>query len=137
MYYFGLFLTSRSLKYTSKIFSWQRLTANRTMQFVSQIYMIFVYGIFSNILFSGYSCARKMRHLLLAGYEDVSSFLNQQKLKSVACIYELVLVCKIQKSAQCHIDRAKCVSYNVPQKLTILEPPEDSFWMKQTAACMW
>ena len=24
-------------------------------------------------------------------------------------IYELVLVCEIQKSAQCHIDRAKCI----------------------------
>ena len=31
--------------------------------------------------FSGYSCARKMCHLLLAGYEDVPSFLNQLKLK--------------------------------------------------------
>ena len=28
------------------------------------------------------------------------------------------MVCKVQKSAQCHIDRAKCMSYNVPQKLT-------------------
>ena len=25
-------------------------------------------------------------------------------------MYQLVLVCKIQKSAQCHIDRAKCIS---------------------------
>ena len=25
-------------------------------------------------------------------------------------VYELVLVCEIQKSAQCHIDRAKCIS---------------------------
>ena len=25
-------------------------------------------------------------------------------------IYELVLVCEIRKSAQCHIDRAKCIS---------------------------
>jgi hypothetical protein len=32
---------------------------------------------------SGYSCARKMSHLLLAGYEDVPSFLNQWKLKKV------------------------------------------------------
>ena len=32
--------------------------------------------------FSGYSCARKMRHLLLqACYEDVPSFLNRLKLK--------------------------------------------------------
>ncbi len=31
--------------------------------------------------FSGNSCARKMFHLLLAGYEDVPSFLNQSKLK--------------------------------------------------------
>ena len=29
------------------------------------------------ILFDGYSCVRKMRHLLLADFEDVSSFLNQ------------------------------------------------------------
>ena len=29
-----------------------------------------------------------------------------------------VLVCEIQKSAQCHIDRVKCISYNVPQKFT-------------------
>ena len=28
------------------------------------------------ILFDGYSCVRKMRHLLLADFEDVSSFLN-------------------------------------------------------------
>ena len=28
-----------------------------------------------------------------------------------------MLVCEIQKSAQCHIDRAKCISYNVPQNL--------------------
>ncbi len=33
------------------------------------------------VLFSGNSCARKMLHLWLAGYEDVSSFLNQLKLK--------------------------------------------------------
>ena len=31
--------------------------------------------------FSENSCARKMCHLLLAGYEDVPSFLNQLKLK--------------------------------------------------------
>ena len=31
------------------------------------------------ILFDGYSCVRKMRHLLLADFEDVSSFLNQLK----------------------------------------------------------
>ena len=29
-----------------------------------------------------------------------------------------MLVCEIQKNAQCHIGRAKCISYNVPQKLT-------------------
>ena len=33
------------------------------------------------ILFDGYSCVRKMRHLLLADFEDVSSFLNQLKSK--------------------------------------------------------
>ncbi len=43
-------------------------------------------------LFSRNSCARKMLHLLLAGYEDVSSFLNQLKLKrslriSIVSIY--------------------------------------------------
>ena len=39
--------------------------------------MIFVHEMFKNILFSGHSCARKMHHLLLAGYEDAPSFLNQ------------------------------------------------------------
>ena len=34
-----------------------------------------------NILFSGHSCVRKMCHLLLAGYEDAPSFLNQWQLK--------------------------------------------------------
>ena len=35
-----------------------------------------------------YSCARKMRHLLLPGSEDVSSFLNQQKLKVYCLIFK-------------------------------------------------
>ena len=58
-------------------------------------------------------------------------------------VYELVLVCEIQKSAQCHIETGKCVSYNIPKKLTTTvcfiqkessggRQPEDSFWMKQT-----
>ena len=49
--------------------------------------MIFRHGIFKNILLSGHSCARKMRHLLLAGYEDVPSFLNQWKLKVYTKIF--------------------------------------------------
>jgi hypothetical protein len=35
--------------------------------------------------FSGNSCARKMCHLLLAGYEDAPSFLNQSKLNRSLC----------------------------------------------------
>ena len=34
-------------------------------------------------------------------------------------MYELVLVREIQESAQWHIDMAKCISYNIPQKLAI------------------
>ena len=45
------------------------------------------------ILFDGYSCVRKMRHLLLADFEDVSSFLNQLKstryLKILHCILRM------------------------------------------------
>ena len=47
------------------------------------------------ILFDGYSCVRKMRHLLLADFEDVSSFLNQLKstryLKILHCILRISL----------------------------------------------
>jgi hypothetical protein len=35
--------------------------------------------------FSGNSCARKMCHLFLAGYEDAPSFLNQWKLNRSLC----------------------------------------------------
>ena len=42
------------------------------------------------ILF-GYSCVRKMHHLLLADFEDVSSFLNQVKLKRYLEILRCVL----------------------------------------------
>jgi hypothetical protein len=41
--------------------------------------------------FSGNSCARKMCHLLLAGYEDAPSFLNQWKLNRSLC-YSLYTV---------------------------------------------
>ena len=41
--------------------------------------------------FSGNSCARKMCHLLLAGYEDAPSFLNQRKLNRSLC-YSLYTV---------------------------------------------
>ncbi len=40
--------------------------------------------------FSGNSCARKMSHLLLAGYEDVPSFLNQSKLKRSLVLFILL-----------------------------------------------
>ena len=40
--------------------------------------------------FSGNSCARKMSHLLLAGYEDVPSFLNQLKLKRNLILFILL-----------------------------------------------
>ena len=43
------------------------------------------------ILFDGYSCVRKMRHLLLADFEDVSSFLNQLKSKRYLKILHCVL----------------------------------------------
>ena len=41
--------------------------------------------------FSGNSCARKMCHFLLAGYEDAPSFLNQWKLNRSLC-YSLYTV---------------------------------------------
>ena len=41
--------------------------------------------------FSGNSCARKMSHLLLAGYEDVPSFLNQSKLKRSLILLNKIL----------------------------------------------
>ena len=48
------------------------------------------------ILFDGYSCVRKMRHLLLADFEDVSSFLNQLKstryLKILHCILRVTTI---------------------------------------------
>ena len=48
------------------------------------------YGIIFRIhAFSENSCARKMCHLLLAGYEDVPSFLNQWKLKRSLIYYSL------------------------------------------------
>ena len=43
------------------------------------------------ILFDGYSCVRKMRHLLLAYFEDVSSFLNQLKSKGYLKILNCIL----------------------------------------------
>ena len=43
------------------------------------------------ILFDGYSCVRKMRHLLLADFEDVSSFLSQLKSKRYLKILHCVL----------------------------------------------
>ena len=50
------------------------------------------------ILFDGYSCVRKMRHLLLADFEDVSSFLNQLKskryLKILHCVLRVKFVSK-------------------------------------------
>ena len=44
--------------------------------------------------FSGNSCARKMCHLLLAGYEDAPSFLNQLKLNRSLCysLYTLNII---------------------------------------------
>ncbi len=41
--------------------------------------------------FSGNSCARKMSYLLLAGYEDVPSFLNQSKLKRSLILLNKIL----------------------------------------------
>ena len=68
------------------------LTANTELcsLFAKDIYMIFVYGMFKNVLFSGHSCARKMRHLLLAGYEDAPSFLNQWQLKLYTEIFPYI-----------------------------------------------
>ena len=43
--------------------------------------------------FSGYSCAKKMCHLLLACYEDVPSFLNRLKLNTTLyCSYGITLI---------------------------------------------
>ena len=79
---FHPFLTSGNLKYTLKIFSCRRLhDCERKKYSCNPIFMIFWHGIFKNLLFSGHSCAKKMRHLLLEGYEDIPSFLNQWKLK--------------------------------------------------------
>ena len=60
-----------------------------SVKFLKHAQPIYIY---LGTLFSGNSCARKMLHLLLAGYEDVSSFLNQLKLKrslriSIVSIY--------------------------------------------------
>ena len=48
------------------------------------------------ILFDGYSCVRKMRHLLQTDFEDVSSFLNQLKstryLKILHCILRVTTI---------------------------------------------
>ncbi len=45
--------------------------------------------------FSGNSCARKMSYLLMAGYEDVPSFLNQWKLKRSLIL--LILLHRLQE----------------------------------------
>ncbi len=49
-----------------------------------------IFRIIENYTFSGNSCARKMSHLLLAGYEDVPSFLNQLKLKRNLILFILL-----------------------------------------------
>ena len=63
----------------------------RSVKLLNHAQPIYIY---LGSLFSRNSRARKMLHLLLAGYEDVSSFLNQLKLKrslriSIVSIYYL------------------------------------------------
>ena len=85
-----LFLTSRSLKgvlYYSSCFTGYRSTAQRVIATVKHT----IFRIIENYYtFSGNSCARKMFHLLLAGYEDVTSFLNQSKLKRSLILFILL-----------------------------------------------
>ena len=63
--------------------------------------------------FSGNSCARKMSHLLLAGYEDVPSFLNQSKLKRSLIL--LILLHRLQEYS------AKSNSYSITHIFRIIE----------------
>ena len=43
-------------------------------------------------VFDGFSCVRKIRHLLLAYFEDVSSFLNQLKSKGYLKILRCIIL---------------------------------------------
>ncbi len=63
--------------------------------------------------FSGNSCARKMFHLLLAGYEDVPSFLNQSKLKRSLILF--ILLHRLQEYS------ATCNSYRKTHIFRIIE----------------
>ena len=84
---FHLFLTSGSLKYDlHDIVLWKQmigaqapsiLASQSTEMYVSRRNAL----VTIKDTFSGYTCTRKMRHFLLACYEDVPSFLNRSKLK--------------------------------------------------------
>ena len=54
------------------------------------------------VLLSENSCARNMCHILLAGYEDVPSFLNQWKLIERAYMIKINMFClyKIQLTGE-------------------------------------
>ena len=80
------FLNQLKLKVQSDIVLWKQMTGAQAPSILaSQPTEMYVSR--RNALvtikdtFSGYSCARKMCHFLLACYEDVPSFLNRLKLK--------------------------------------------------------